>query len=266
MTLYDQLSIWWQLLKREMVVFMHTWYDFIINSLISAGFMVLLYGSFLPALGMPYKYRIPLFLGTVITFNLDIGYNVGMLVVLDLRSQGILKYHLSLPAPAWLVMSAYVFSAMIRITCITAPIVTIGLVFLGAGQQLIIAPLYAAIILPLIVFAFSLFFLVLGVGFRFESYVTNVWPRLLAPLFSFGSTFYTWKRLSLVAPVSARFLLINPLTYCTEGVRSVFLGGPEYFSPILCAVVIAGVCCVLSVILGLVVRRRIPSVGMKSKK
>jgi len=250
-------AVFYQLLKREWYVFKGSLVDTMINSLMITSFMSLLYGYFLPSLGIEYAYRIPLFIGAMLIFVITIGYNIGMVLAQDLQSTKITMYHFALPLPYWYVLLAYVVSTALKILAVTLPLVSVGLFLIGAYSALSISIGKLALIVFLALIMNALLFLCLGIGLSFEMYLDNIWSRILAPLFTFSACFYTWGRLAQHSRPWSMVVLAGPLTYCAEGLRGAMLGGNDYISFPICVAVISGLSLFLSYCASIIIRRRL---------
>ena len=250
-------AIFCQLLKREWCVFSRTWKDTMFNSLLITSLWAMLYGYCLPALGMDYAYRVPLFIGGTLIFVVTIGYNIGMVIAQDLQKEKVTQYHLALPLPYYYVLFAYALSSMLKIVSITAPVMLFGLLLIKAFPMLVMS--WGAFVLMtfLTLLMSSLLFLNLGIGLSFEMYLDNIWPRILAPIFTFSACFYTWGRLAKLSYKWSLVVLAGPFTYCAEGLRGAMLGGNDYIALPICCAVVTGLSLLLAVTLTFVVKQRL---------
>jgi ABC-2 type transport system permease protein len=81
---------------------------------------------------------------------------------------------------------------------------------------------------------FGIFFLASSFWYDPEWFKNNMWARRLNILLCFSSVFYPWKQVSALMPWMGRLLLLNPLTYITEGMRAALLTEADYLPLIIC--------------------------------
>ncbi len=60
---------------------------------------------------------------------------------------------------------------------------------------------------------------------------SEVWRRVLNPLWAFGGYQFTWFVFRQTFPRLALIALLNPLTYAFEGLRSAMLGQDHFIPP-----------------------------------
>jgi ABC-2 type transport system permease protein len=85
---------------------------------------------------------------------------------------------------------------------------------------------------------FSTAYLLISFSTPFRSFMDNFWPLVGSPLMCSGSIFFTWKKLYAFSPTLGTFLLLNPITFITEGLRAALLGGPDYIALWICMSII----------------------------
>ncbi len=233
------------LLEREWRAICKSLPRFIEGTIWALFFQVLLLRFFLPTMGMNPAYKIPLFIGNIIMLCFMLGYQIGISHTLDLDEQKVFVYHSMLPISRSWVVAARVIGIMIRLMMITLPAGVIGLSLVGVQKPLEISFFSAVIMYLLTVLFFSLFFFSLATFFKPVTYFERLWPRFLSPFFAFGSIFYTWGRINNFNPYLGTLFLCNPVTYCTEGLRSAIVSPTEYLPLYWCIPVVFLSCVVL---------------------
>ena len=245
MNLSSSFYVWRQLLHREWLLFLKTLKDSSVNAVLTGGFMTLLFGYLLPILGMDPALSIPMFFGTLIMFILGVGYSTCMQIAFDIRTTKVLQYHLSLPVHPLVSLSALVCGVMLRMLGIAVPVVALGLSGMGGYAHLSVSFLPLLAMLFLVPAFFALIFYFIGIYFSIRTVLGNIWPRMLHPLFSFGATYYAHDRAVAFIPSLEPLLLLNPVTYCTEGLRASLLGGSNFLPAWHCMTVLLVVCSIL---------------------
>ena len=87
MDISDHLSIGWHLFCREMLVIASAARSGLIDACLMSIVSVLTFGYFLPEMGMPCEYSVPLFIGSLLILVLFFGYHTGASLATDLVSK-----------------------------------------------------------------------------------------------------------------------------------------------------------------------------------
>lgn len=242
MNISSQLSIGWQLLRREVIALSSSWKNDLLDSFIMSGVAVATFGFFMPAMGMPLHLRLPLVIGSLIVSIMFFGYTTGVVLSVDLSNSNLWGYHLALPTSIWVIVGVQVLAFMIRILLFVIPagVASIFALYEPGAMHIAWGGLLMMVVLSSAFFSLLFFWAVMH--FRSDSYFNDLWPRLLAPMYSFGCLFFTWKGFATHRPYLAKILLCNPITYCIEGLRTALCGGNEYLPLTLCVPVLAGLC------------------------
>lgn len=94
---------------------------------------------------------------------------------------------------------------------------------------------------------FGAFFLWLTSLIRRLNSLGHIFIRVGNPMFMFGGYFFAWSQAEAIAPWFAKVILINPLLYAFEGMRSVLVG-QEYFISLFTCI---GVLLAFSLVMGI---------------
>jgi len=231
-----------------------------INSLVIVFLQIVMLGYFLPAQGLDTEFIFPLFLGNMFISFFSVGFQYSMQMTFDLSGAQLFAYHYSIVNARLWVLLAYFLGVFIRLAIFSTIICVVGVIFLHYTAEITIQLPYLLVIYTLSLAFFSLLFLATGIGFTPEDHMDNLWPRLFIFLLTFGSVTYTWKRINSLSPLLSKLFLLNPVTYCTEGMRGAFLGTTNYISPIACISVLLIAIGVLSLLVSIALRKRIDPV------
>lgn len=228
--------IFYALLKRDMRVLKKRLHSLIIDSLILVTIAVLVFGKLLPTMGMPTHLIAPVFLGNSLSFFLaSLGYNWALRMSYDLKFDRCIDYFLMLPLPKPWLFTYYITSFIIEAAIVTLPMATIGIIALGNnfgpinGNFIIFLCMYFLALL-----FWGLFFLGSSFTYSYQWFRSNMWARRIMPLFALGPAFFTFKTINIIAPVTGKLLLFNPVTYIIEGLRTSLLGGSDYLPLNIC--------------------------------
>lgn len=255
----QNILIGWHLLCREWQRYLHSWFDTGIDAVVVGTIFALSAGHFMPQMGMPREMVTMVFIGTVAVFCISEGYATGLAIALDLDGADFMAYHVALPVSLEMVLASYVGGMMMRMICTTIPIFIYGLWILGDWQALSVSPLYLLVMTLLISFFWSVLFLALAIGTKISVMMGDLWPRLIAPMFCFGASFFPWMRIAHLAPRMARLIYLNPMTHCAEAMRTALLG-QHGFIPIWQSMLVLSIYSLaLSLLLCMAARRRFNS-------
>jgi ABC-type polysaccharide/polyol phosphate export permease len=229
-------TIFRALLARDVKVLKQRLLGMIIDALILMVIAILVFGQMLPLMGMPKSLIAPLFLGNSLSFFLaSLGYNWSLRLAHDLKFDRFIDYFLTLPLPKEWLFCYYLTSFIMEATIITLPMITIGIIGLGDSFGPINGSFFIFVCHYFLVLLFwGLFFLGSVFIYSYQWFRGNMWARRIMPLFVFGTAFFTLKTISSIIPLSSKLMLLNPVTYIIEGLRSSLLGGPDYLAFPLC--------------------------------
>ena len=238
MDISDHLSIGWHLFCREMLVIASAARSGLIDACLMSIVSVLTFGYFLPEMGMPCEYSVPLFIGSLLILVLFFGYHTGASLATDLVSKKILFYHAALPVRLWIVLLVKIIAFALRIVVFVVPAGCLGIVLIHDTSAVAVHPVGIIAIAALISIFFAQLFYSAVLYFTPNRFYADLWPCILAPMYSFGCISFTWKSVYLLRPYIANAMLINPMTYCTEGLRAALLAGTDTLSLMTCIVML----------------------------
>ena len=253
----DNFRIFLALLHREMLVFRSKLFPSVIDSFILLLMEVTLLGYLFPLLGMPAHLILPLYLGNMILIIIEKNFATAFNLIFDIRDKGLITYHITLPLPKRWLFAAYLTKEIVKTIILTVPLFFIGLFLLGSQTQTVHFPLQAFLMYGIMLLFIATLFLMLGFWYESDWFLINVWPRRLNPLISTGCIFFTWGSIASFSPLISKFLLLNPFTYVTEGLRGALLGQANYLSLSLCFFVVTLTTIFLMWLLGIGVKRRL---------
>lgn len=235
-----QWCIFRQIIKKEFTLFRRSLIHKCIDIAIIVACQVLLCRYLLPLTGMPYETIAPVFIGTIIQLCFSIGYGLSLRLAAEIEYAGQITYYLTLPLHTYWIPAIYATNFIVELTLATLPILFLASILLG--KQAITSCCHIPICLLtylLSVIMIASFFLMCSFSYSFIWFSDNLWPRRLSPIFLMSSILFPWKKVYAISHTLGILFLGNPFTYVAEGIRSTFIGGPEYFSPIISLVMIS---------------------------
>lgn len=223
------------LVRRDLIVIKKRFGGLMINAAIQVGIYVLMFGSLFPIMGMSTAIIAPMILGAQGREIMHLGMGFGLRILFDLTYSRFIDYHLTLPLPTWALFAAYMTTYVIETALITLPLLTIGIYLLGAKFVIIHAniPLFMLMYLLTLLFYGGLF-LGLSLYYDYSWFMQNLWPRRLTFLITLSPLLTIFKRVESFSPFFAKLMLINPLTYLIEGMRTALIGGTDYLPLSIC--------------------------------
>jgi len=236
----NNAPVFWALLRRDLKIIRQSIFSELLDVGCLLTMQVLVFGKFLPLMGMPQENIAPLYLVSICQMLFLLGFNLAFNRVFDLKFDRFIEYHLSLPLNKKWLFGEYIVSFMIKCLVVSLPLVTAGLFLLRSVISLAHANWILFFIMYLLALLFfALFFQFLSFYYEFHWFLDNVWPRRLSPLFLLSASFFTWHKVYHFSKPLGIFFLCNPFTYITEGFRSTLLGGYPYLPIVYCVSVIA---------------------------
>lgn len=237
-TTRENLQIFRVLLQKEMKLFRRTFFSSILDSLALLLLNVLLLGYLFPLLGMPAHLILPLFLGNMVLIIVEKTFATAFGLIFDIRDKGLISYHSTLPLPKRWLFASYICKEMIKTAVLTIPLFFVGFLLLKPPSPIFFPPIALLMYILMLLFI-STFFLMLSFWYDDRWFLINLWPRRLNPLICTGCLFFTWHSIASFSPIISKFLLLNPFTYITEGLRASLLTDGTYLSLPLCISIVS---------------------------
>lgn len=250
----------WALIEREWLIVKRGLPEAFIDGVTAFSLHIIMLKFFLPALGMATTWQLPLYLGNIMMLSFSVGYQRGMQITFDISTRNIAGYYFSLPVSFWWVVLVHVLGAMVTLCSLLLPMGIAGMWVLQGGMPIAGTVGATVLMATLVMLFFALLFTTLGIRFTPEKYMDHMWPRVLGPMWIFGTMLFTWQRIHIFSPQLSYLFLCSPVTYCVEGLRRAVLGDPQFMSVTLCAGVVATCCVVLTFFLCSGVRHRLDPV------
>lgn len=222
----DRFYVFWALLFRDLTLLKRSLREKIIDSFFILVPEIITFRYLFPLLGIPTTFIPSIFIGAGCVFIFFIlGFGFVMPIAYALPHGHLFNYQLTLPLPKRWLLAEYVTYFVIETALTTTPLIIIGIILLG--------PLFSLTninwLLFLITYLLSLsllgvFFLSTCFSYPFTWFRDNLWPRRLSPLLNFSTILFTWSTVKAFSPFISQLLLLNPITYIVEGLRSSLLG------------------------------------------
>lgn len=245
------LKTFFALIMRDIAVFLPTYRDRVINSIIWAVLTLLVFQYIMPSLGLAQNFGAFMAASNAASWGFfEVTENVSWFVA-DLEGDRAISYYLTLPLPHWLVFFRIGIANAIQALMVAGLFIPTAKIILGTAFSLHNTSWLNLIIIMILVHLFyGIFSLYLVSQTKDMRNISNIWMRIVFPLWFIGCYQFPWSVLKNAAPTIARINLLNPIMYCMEGMRSALLG-PEGSIPFWACAAALIVFCVLAGYVGI---------------
>jgi ABC-2 type transport system permease protein len=246
-TFAQNASIFYALIARDIKTFKKVLPTLFINGIITVSIAVIVWGKLLPLIGMSPSLIAPIFIGhSLLSLCASVGYSHALRMVYDLKNDRFIDYLMTLPLSHTWLFFYFVASASLETFVVTLPLISVGIIFLGNSFCPVNGSFSAFCCFYITTLIFwSLFFMSAVYSHSYNWFRNNIWARRIMPLFACSSAFYPWADVERVSPIISRLMLINPITYVSEGLRSSLLGGHNYIPWQQCLIALLFFCILL---------------------
>jgi len=221
------LKTFYALIMRDIAVFLPTYKDRVINSIIWAILTLLVFQYIMPSLGLNQNFGAFMAASNAASWGFfEVTENVSWFVA-DLEGDRAISYYLTLPLPHWLIFFRIGITNAIQALLVTILFIPTAKIILGSAMSFQNTSwLKLSLIMLLVHLFYGLFSLYLASITKDMHNISNIWMRVVFPLWFIGCYQFPWSVLKKMTPTVARINLLNPIMYCMEGMRSALLG-PE---------------------------------------
>ncbi len=227
--LTNNARIFFTLLSRDVKLLNANIRSMFIDCVVPLITQVLTFGHLFPLLGMPASMIAPVYLGSMLSLFLQLGFSTVMKIAFDLNHNRFIDYQITLPITKRWLFASYIVNHIIELALITIPLYVVGMLILHNQFDISHANLLGIIIMVSLMFVFfATFFYAIAFSFPLQWILENTWPRILVPLWWISGGLVMWKLVYAWWPVLAYIMLLSPFTYVSEGLRSSLLGNERF--------------------------------------
>jgi ABC-2 type transport system permease protein len=224
-------NIFWQLLKKDLLVIKGTLADKIINAFIWVSTTIIIAENLLPMFGITSEYALFSAVGTIASCS---GFTMFPKIaefISDLEGDRHISYQFTLPLPNLLLFMEYVIVFMVNSFILTVSTFITSKMILWDKFILSSICYFKLIIASLFInFFFGCFTFCIISFTKSMVKLDNVWMRYIYPLWIFGCFQFSWKSLHSVSPFFAYIDLLNPYVHATESMRAAIIN-PQLYLP-----------------------------------
>jgi ABC-2 type transport system permease protein len=223
------LQVFFQLLKRDLMIFKREYWSKLFDMAIVFANNVLIFGYFMSGEGLSANYGPFLLIAAIGSFGLiEIVGKVGLFLN-DMEGERAISQILIMP-----IRSEWVFIYMALFWSISSMILAVLLFPIGKlllWTRFDLTAISYVKLIPIFLTGnlfFGSFALWLSSVIPGMSSLNTLWLRYIVPLWMFGTYFFSWETAYQLNPVIGAILLINPIVYVIEGMRAAALGQAGY--------------------------------------
>lgn len=231
----SQLRTFIALARRNLKVIVADAKDICIDGALLAGLNVLLFAYLFPAMGMSDSMVAPVFIGSLLALFINLSFSISIRTVFDLRFKRFTDYLITLPLSKRWFLAASITGFFLELFLSTIPLVSCSVVALYGKIPLEQTNWFMLMIMYIVcLLVLAIFFLGCAFSYSYEWFLDNMWPRRLAPVVALGCVYVPWFTVLKIAPAAAWIMLLNPMTYMSEGIRASLLGASGYIDIRIC--------------------------------
>jgi ABC-2 type transport system permease protein len=210
------------LLMRDVIVVRRELPFFLLRTAMQPLLFTIVFGFLMPRMGLVQRGYSAALLPGVLAVSLALAavQSVALQMVADFGFTKEIEDRLLAPIPTWLVALEKVVSGTIQGTIAASIVLPLARLIMGPIPGL--SPEHIGLVVLVTVFGaltFSVMGLFLGSVIEGQQ-IGLLFGIVVAPMIMFGCAYYPWRGLEAV-PVMKYAVLVNPLTYVSEGLRAV---------------------------------------------
>lgn len=241
MSYIDQIKIFLNITLKDLYVIKKDLLNTIIDALAWPTVAAIVFGYIMPKLNnVPENYGAFVLIGAAVTVCMITGLDYAYIIVNDFEDTKLVNFYLSTPIKPSLIFIQKAFSIAIKSCIYSIPIFIWGkVVLLDKFSYEKFSLLKFLLLYPIITIFVGFFCMWVVSWVKNYTVFVHVWMRLYNPMMWFGGQMFSFYQIKKIYPFIAYLMLINPITYCVEGVHSVFLGQDGFLNFWICVAMLS---------------------------
>lgn len=222
-------TLFFQFFKRDLLIMKEEYLSKFFDTCFVFFTNVIVFSYFMKNQGLSEEYGPFLMVGAIASFGLfEVVTKVSKLIE-DIEGAKTISFLLTLPLSAnALFIYTGVYYALYS-ALFTLPLFLFGKILLFNRFDLLDISYWRLVLIFLTSNLFYGFFALWLTGIiRGSGEITSIFLRFINPLFMFGAYFFTWQNAYALDHLIGYAILINPMVYVMEGIRSAALGNAGY--------------------------------------
>lgn len=222
----DQIKIIKNMLAKDLYIVKKELPGTLIDVMVWPTVASIVFGYIMPKLSSVGEgYGAFVLIGSIITIATVTALDTASQVVSDLETNRIIDFNLSLPINPRLVFVQKALFITLKCMLNTVPIFFWGKLVLGSKFDLSnLSLLKFSIFYPMINLFIGFFAIWIVSWVKSQKTFIHVWLRMYNPMMWFGGQMFSWKQASEHFGLISSLMLLNPITYCVEGLHAAVLG------------------------------------------
>jgi ABC-2 type transport system permease protein len=219
-------AVVWAFLRRDVTVVRRELAFFLMRTAMQPLMVTVVFGYLLPRMGFVNRAYTTALLPGVMAVSLALAavQSVALPMVADFGYTREIEDRLLAPVPNWMVALAKVMSGVLQALIAASFVLPLARLIVGPIPDLSLAHIGSVFLVTLFgATAFSVMGLYLGSVIE-GTQIGLLFGIVVAPMIMFGCAYYPWRGLDAI-PAVKYAVLLNPLTYISEGLRAVLMPG-----------------------------------------
>jgi ABC-2 type transport system permease protein len=220
------MRVFGALLLRDLTVARREVVSLLVRTTMQPLLFVVVFGFMLPRMGFMQRGYTAALLPGILAISLAFSslQSVTLPMLVDFGGTREIEDRLLAPVPTWLVAFEKVVSGGVQGVFAALFVLPLARLIMGPIDALSVSHIGAVMVVTLLGAAtFSALGLLLGAAISPQN-IGLMFSVILAPMIMFGCAYYPWRGLDHV-PAMKYAVLLNPLTYVSEGMRAVLTPG-----------------------------------------
>jgi ABC-2 type transport system permease protein len=216
------LQVFGALLRRDLTVARRDVVALLVRTTMQPLLFVVVFGFMLPRMGFMQRGYTAALLPGILAISLAFSslQSVTLPMLVDFGGTREIEDRLLAPAPTWLIAFEKVTAGAIQGVFAALFVLPLTRLIMGPIPALSVSHIGAVIVVTMLGAAgFSAIGLLLGTAISPQN-IGLMFSVIMAPMIMFGCAYYPWRSLDHV-PAMKYAVLVNPLTYVSEGMRAV---------------------------------------------
>lgn len=218
-------KIFFQLIRRDLVVFRKEYFGKITDMLITFIGWVVVFGYFVPSMGMEPSYGVFIMVGAIASFGIFDIIGQSSVLISDIQGDRTISYLLLLPISSAAIFCYVAVSWALQSLMLAIPLYLSGKIIFWEQFDLRLITWHKLFLAMVTVNLFFGFFALWIVSILHKVRdISRIYFRFLNPLFIFGCYFYTWQVAYDLSPVVGYITLLDPFCHVMEISRTAIIG------------------------------------------
>lgn len=234
------IKVLFTLIYKDLVILKKDFWGTFLDMLIWPAIASIVFGYIMPQIAnVRSDYGGFVLLGAIITIATVSALDSATQIISDMDNNRMIDYYLTLPISPALFFVKEAISITLKSLILTLPIFPLGKLLLLKKFSLLHLSFIKFCLMYICITVFIGFFALWIISWiKNQEAVIHVWLRLYNPMMWFGGLLFSWQQIYHAIPAISYLMLLNPITYATEGLRGSVLGQENFINFWVCLLVL----------------------------